>query len=434
LSESNGRPTDTWLRARTVKRETRSEPGGLVARKGGRGAAFYVAYTLDGKLRWAHLGSYKRHAADRDGLTLAQARAAAAQTRVQVGEARAGRALDPAAERRAEKAAARIDRLADPTVADFAALYIERHARPYKKSWREDARILRTDVLPYIGGLKFAALERKHYVAVMDGKVDAGRPKQAANVLKVMRRMENFAIERGQIGASRIVGIKPPAKSPPRRRVLVGEKGDEIGGLFRALEQCGMHPGMKLAIELQLLTAQRSGAVHGARWDEIDLERRTWTIPASRMKRALRSHWADLPNVVPLSRGALAILEQARALSGDSPYVFPGRNPGQPWSLTAIDHEIHRESTLAKLHEHGVARFNLHDLRRTATTLLAALGIAPHVVDRILGHVPHGVTAEHYDLYQYAAEKRAALDALGERVAALKAGKPAKIVSMARRR
>lgn len=426
--------TDTWLRSKCSKRETRSEPGGLVARKGPRGASFYLQYWLDGELSWTHLGAYKRVATERDGLTLAQARAEAAQKRVQVSEARAGRALAPAAERRAEKAAARVERLVDPTVAEFANVYIERHAKPHKKSWREDERILRTDVLPFIGAIKFAALERKHYVSILDRKVDAGRPKQGAQVLKILRRMEHFAIERGQIGASRIVGIKPPAKSAPRRRVLVSDKGDEIGGLFRALEGSGMHPGMKLAIEFQLLTGQRSGAVHNALWDEIDFERRTWTVPPERMKRSQRSHWADLPNVVPLSEQALAVLEQARAPSGDSKFVFPGRDAGRPWALTSINQEIHRNTTLARFREQGVQRFNLHDLRRTATTLMAQLGTAPHVLNHVLGHVPSGVTAEHYNIYEYSAEKRQALDALGARVAELQAGKPAKVVAIARGR
>jgi integrase len=191
---------------------------------------------------------------------------------------------------------------------------------------------------------------------------------------------------------------------------------------------------MKLAIEFQLLTAQRPGAVNGARWDEIDRKRAMWTVPAARMKRSKRSHWADLANVVSLSPQALAVLEKAYALSGDSPYVFPGREAGKPWSDTAIDHEIHRKQTLAKLKEHGVERFNLHDLRRTATTIMAEAGIAPHVVDRVLGHVPSGVTAEHYNLYEYSAEKRAALEALGTRVAELQASKPAKVVAIARGR
>lgn len=188
-----------------------------------------------------------------------------------------------------------------------------------------------------------------------------------------------------------------------------------------------MHPGMKLAVELQLLTAQRPGAVRGALWAEIDRDAATWTIAPERMKRSLSGPWANLPHVVPLSREALAVLERAHALSGDSPFIFPGRDAKKPWSDTAIDHEIHRPQTLALLREQGVERFNLHDLRRTAATMMAKAGVAPHVLDRVLGHVPSGVTAEHYDLHQYLEEKREALGVLGARVAALRAGKPAKV-------
>jgi integrase len=124
------------------------------------------------------------------------------------------------------------------------------------------------------------------------------------------------------------------------------------------------------------------------------------------------------------------VLERARTLSGDSPFVFPGRNPERPWSGEAINHEIHRDSMLALLKKHEVERFNLHDLRRTATTVMASAGVLPHIIDRVLGHVPSGVTAEVYNKYEYGPEKRAALDKLGERVSALKLGQAAKVVAM----
>jgi integrase len=234
--------------------------------------------------------------------------------------------------------------------------------------------------------------------------------------------MFNFAVERDQIKVSPAAGVKAPPKGPPRKRVLINKDSDEIAGMFRAVAASAMHPGMKLAMEFQLLTAQRPGAVRGALWFEIDLEKRTWTVAAERMKRRKQGDWADLPNVVPLSTQALAVLERARTLSGDSDFLFPGRDPKKPWSPEAIDHELHRDATLKKLKEHGVGRFNLHDLRRTATTIMTGSGVAPHIVDRVLGHVPQGVTAEVYDQYEYSPEKRAALDTLGVRVAAMKAG------------
>jgi integrase len=415
--------TDTWLRAqhRGQKREVRSERGGLVARKGPNGVTFYRQYSLDGRPRSVWLGVYKKDSKSTEGLTLAEARAEAAQKRVQAAQARAGRALDPAAERKTEKAQARLERLVDPTVSDFAKVYIERDAKQHRKTWKEAERILNADVLPIIGGIKLAEIKRTHVVAVIDDKADAGRPLQAREVFKVLRKMMNFAVERGQIPMNPAAGVKPPAKGPPRRRVLVTEKGDEIGGLFRALASSSVHPGMKLAIEFQLLTAQRPGAVRGARWSEIG--KKIWTVPPERMKRMVNSPWADLSNVVPLSVEALAVLEKARALSGESPFVFPGRDDKKPWSPEAIDHELHREAMLASLKAEGVARFNLHDLRRTSVTVMAGLGVMPHVIDRILGHVPAGVTAEHYNIHEYVTEKRAALEKLGKRVAAMKRGK-----------
>ncbi len=415
--------TDTWLRAKSFgKRETRSEPGGLIARKGPAGVSFYLQYTLDGKLKWVHLGVYGD-----EGLTLAEARREAAAQRVQAAQARAGRAIDPANERRAsKKAAARMERLVDPSVRAFASVFVARYAKVKRKTWAEADRILKRDVLPIVGEIKLAEIERKHVVALLDRKVDSGYPKQAGEVLKIVRKMLAFAVERGEIQINPATGIKPPEKSPPRRRVLVTQKADEIGGLFRALAASAMHPGMKLAIEFQTLTAQRPGAVRGARWAEIDRKRRTWTIPPERMKRMKASPWSDLPNVVPLSVEALAVIECAGALSGESPYLFPGRDPEKPWSDTAIDHELHRETMLAMLKERGVERFNLHDLRRTATTILASLGTMPHIVDKLLGHVPEGVTAEVYDVYEYLTEKRSALEALGARVAKMKRRRPIK--------
>ena len=76
-----------------------------------------------------------------------------------------------------------------------------------------------------------------------------------------------------------------------------------------------------LCVELIALTAVRPGEARGARWDEIDVAAARWTIPASRMK-------AGREFVVPLSTGALDVLERARAMSGKSSYVFPSRTGG----------------------------------------------------------------------------------------------------------
>jgi len=406
-------------------RRALTEPGGLALRVSPGGAkVFYARYQLDGKPHWMRLGEYG------SAYGLARAREDAARVIREAREARQGKGLNPAAVRRAEKAAAKVERLKNPTVTAFADVYLERYAKRHKATWKEDERILAADVLPLVGELKLAELRRAHVIAVLDRKVDAGRPKQAGEVLKIVRRMLNFAVERGELEHSPAALVKAPAKYTPRSRVLSGE---EIAGLFRVLPGCGMHQGMKLAIELQLLTAQRPGAVRAARWSEIDRKARTWVIPASRMKRARRQASAEAAHLVPLSAEACVVLERAAELAGRSPHVFPGRDESKPWSPEAIDHEIHREGTLAKFKAEGVARWNLHDLRRTATTLMSELGIAPHIKDRVLGHLPQDVTGRHYDLHDYEREKREALEALATRIEEVKTRKRADVVPLSAR-
>jgi integrase len=86
---------------------------------------------------------------------------------------------------------------------------------------------------------------------------------------------------------------------------------------------------VKLAFEFLILTAARTGDVIGARWEEIDLEAKTWAIPASRMK-AGREHR------VPLSARCAEILERAKEITDGGPVVFPGRSPNAPLSNMAF--------------------------------------------------------------------------------------------------
>ena len=85
----------------------------------------------------------------------------------------------------------------------------------------------------------------------------------------------------------------------------------------------------KLGFEFLILTAARAGEVRGATWDEIDLEARTWTIPASRMK-ARKEHR------VPLADRAIAILREAKALDVGNGLAFPNKRTGE----TALQHGI----------------------------------------------------------------------------------------------
>jgi len=113
---------------------------------------------------------------------------------------------------------------------------------------------------------------------------------------------------------------------------------DEVGDAVRAIRESQAGEPVKLAFEFLVLTAARSGEVRGARWDEMDFEAGTWTVPGERMK-AKREHR------VPLSGRALEILHEAAQYNDDSGLVFMGTRTGKPMS----------DATLGKLlREHGV--------------------------------------------------------------------------------
>lgn len=104
----------------------------------------------------------------------------------------------------------------------------------------------------------------------------------------------------------------------------------EVSGFIRDMRASDSNEITRLAFEFLILTATRTNEVIGARWSEINLKEKVWTLPKERMK-------AKVEHRVPLSPRCLEILKRARELAGeDSDYVFPGRTPGEPLSNMAF--------------------------------------------------------------------------------------------------
>jgi integrase len=172
-----------------------------------------------------------------------------------------------------------------------------------------------------------------------------------------------------------------------------------------------------IAIELAMFTLQRRAEVSGMHRSELDLERRTWVIPEDRTK-------GRAEHLVPLSDQAVVLIKDALDLhadrrKGESQYVFPSpRSNDKPIGPGALSHAM--TDVTAAL---GLDDISLHDLRQTGATGIAALGVAPFIVSKVLAHKDGGggaaVTARHYNLYAYADEKRDALNRWAERLGSL---------------
>lgn len=282
--------------------------------------SFIFLYRYGGKTRRLTLGTYP-------AMSLAEAHKqhAEAWEMLQKG-------IDPGAlvvaERQEERRA--------PTVSDLVAEYLEKWAKPRKRSWKVDKRILEKDVLPVWGHLKAKEIARRDVIRLLDRILEREAPIMANRTLAIIRRMFNFAVERDIVSSSPCQAVKAPAPENQRDRVLTVE---EIRLLWHSLEGDAMsrvEPIIKLALKLELVTAQRKSECCTAAWEEIDLEEGWWTIPGE--MTTLRSEYGveeglaknRLPHRVPLSPLAREILLTAKGLAGDSPWVFPSHRTIRP--------------------------------------------------------------------------------------------------------
>ena len=365
-------------------------------------------YRFDGKARRMTLGTYP-------AVSLASANVKHANAKELLTKG-----TDPGAlhveKRRAERQA--------ETVSDIAEEYLEKWARPRKRSAGEDERILRKDVLPAWGKRKAKDIRRRDVILLLDTIVERGAPIAANRTLGVVRRMFNFAISRDLLDTTPVAMVKPPAKENQRERVLSPE---EIRIFWKGLDEGPISPGICLALKLQLVTAQRKGESIGAALSEFDLkEEKVWIIPPERAKNG-KTHR------VPLSPLAVSLIEEAQTLAGDSQWLFPSPRGDVPVKPQAVNQALYRAcmpiaerpkaARLSKKPAIGLTGIVPHDLRRTAASNMAALGINRLVISKILNHVETSVTAI-YDRHGYDTEKRHALEAWAAHLEGILSGKP----------
>ena len=225
----------------------------------------------------------------------------------------------------------------------------------------------------------------------------------------MLRKLFNWCVDRDILAASPCVRVKPP-----------GQENNRDYGRCRMTNSSGSGapPNDGLALwsdtKLLILTAQRRDEVAMVRWNEIDFDGALWTIPAEKSKNG-QAH------EVPLRRPCWISSTRCHAwVNWRSPRPAPRRFPVSPRQRSAWTSSTE------------VTDWRLHDLRRTATTGMAKMGIAPHVVDRILNHTAgtiRGVAAV-YNRHAYLDERRVALEAWARRVDALVNGTPANLVQM----
>jgi integrase len=329
------------------------------------------------------------------GITLAAARKAAADALYQLEQGH-----DPGVARRHTRQAQRL--AAADTFKAVAEEYQKREGGRLRTSgWRRGA--LERLVYPTLGDRPIAEIKRSEIVRLLDkiaaGELTntAGKPLRgglvmANRALAIVRRVMNWHATRSDDFRSPVVRGMARADDGARTRTLTD---DELRRVWRAAE-VGEGPFDRL-VQFLLLTAGRRGEAAAMTWQELDGA--DWTLPASRNKTKV-----DL--VRPLSAAAQAVLAKVPRLAG-CPFVFStdGRS-----ALCGFDYFKKRFDVRC-----GVSGWRLHDLRRTARSLMSRAGVNSDHAERCLGHVIGGVRGV-YDRHEFHAEKRRAFEALAAQI------------------
>jgi integrase len=337
-----------------------------------------VRYRYNGQSRKHTLGPYPV-------IDLATARALGTKALRAVAEDR-----DPALERQEQRANS-----VAAVVAEFLAKHGQRNYRP--RTFQEAQRLLQQNLVARWGNQPLASITRKQLRDMLDQLVANDTPMLANRVHSIIRKLFGWAVEHEIIAVSPFVGLKAPAEEKSRDRILTDQ---ELHAVWHAAGQLGVYGSL---VRLLILTGQRRGEIAGLTWSEIDLGKRLISLPRDRVKN-------DRAHEVPLSPQAVALIETlprnseryALSLRGGLMNGF-----GKP------------KAQLDKLC--GFADWTLHDLRRTAASGMARLGVNLPVIEKVLNHVSgsfSGIVAV-YQRHDFAQEKRAALEKWAAHVARL---------------
>lgn len=350
--------------------------------------AFKVAYRSGGQLKWYHLDRY-------GAIYLKEAREVARDIRKRVAGGD-----DPHLDKMKSRQGITFRKLAEK--------YQDQHAKKVNKSWEQPASLLKWYVYPSLGTRKAKDITRDD-VRRLFRKLTEDRPILANQVLAAVSAVFSWALgeDEPDIEVNPTTGI---CRNPTQGRERALTEG-ELRDVWPMFDGFGLVKAT--ALRCVLLTAQRSGEILHMRSEHVD--RQWWTLPG---QPEAETGWPGTKNKLDhrvwLSKPVMALLDELGL--PERGWVF-ATDRGKPLrNLSEVTRQI--STDLAMI------RFTVHDLRRTAATGMASMGIDRVTVSRILNHKEGGITAL-YDRHSYDQQKRNALDAWAGRLLEIVSGKAA---------
>lgn len=288
------------------------------------------------------------------------------------------------------------------TLREFGERYYTEVAEKKRKDPLPVKRWLERGVYPWLGPVGLTEVTAQAVQRMVYAKRDSGRPASAAAIRNVVKRVFDYAMACSLV--DRNPAVVTPLRfvyAPPKRKRALSPS--EIRKFLSQMETWQMARQHRLALRLILLTLVRKNDLRMARWEQIDFAAKTWEIPPE-VSKSGEAH------MVYLSRQALKVFAELRGIAaGAAEMVLPGQNTlTQPMAPNTLNRAMGRVKW-------SIPKFTVHDLRRTASTILHEMGWAPDVVETAMNHQIGGIRGV-YNKAKYAKERREMLQAWADEI------------------
>src|SRR6202035_2828025 len=272
------------------------------------------------------------------------------------------------------------------TFGEVAALYLVQHVWRATKAPRHYEGDFKRDLLPRWRDTPASQIDKRQVSVLLGELLKRGQGSLAESVKHRLSAMFKWGIRQGLVEANPVAGIGTITRRRARSRYL---SEAEIRQLWKVLDR-RLHVS-SVIYKLMLLTACRPGEACALKWQEISEDGDWWTLPEERSKNAI----AHRMFLAPLTRRTL---DSIRKVTGTRPAVF--------WTEETRGEAIRNlQHYTAQLCEEVGFSFRPHDLRRTASTHLARLGVRDEIREAVLNHKKKGLRGV-YNLYEYDREKQ----------------------------
>jgi integrase len=344
---------------------------------------------FDGREKLLSMGTYPD-----TGLKVARAKRDQARELLAQG-------VDPSDARRAERASK-----SEQASNSFEAVAREWHTTVHlaQVSAGHAARTLirlEQDVFPWLGSLTVSEIKAPQLLQTMRRIEARGAIETAHRALQACGQVFRYAIATGRAERDPTPDLRGALKPALVRHMAAITDPKRVGDLLRAIEDYKGMPITRAALQLAPLVFVRPGELRKAEWVEFAIEARQWRIPGARMKRTKQEKLSGAAHIVPLSRQAVAILQDLKPLTGHGRYVFPSPRTGErPMSDNGV---------LSALRRMGFPKDEMtgHGFRAMARTLLAErLNVDEAVIEAQLAHAVKDSLGRAYNRTEFLEQRR----------------------------